>query len=180
MKYPKIYMAVLSFMVLTTMALAGTGVVYAETQHDVSVLMKKVESRERKVARLEGRAPAHVTAPAAPGEGNILTTGVEGVHVGGYVSTAYNLNTNGPLPDANGGVFVKGQLIFEKNNLHGNVGYELYNGNESDQSPLQATDCYWGTSDPVLVEKKIFHRRDDKRKSEVIYEPVAGKKREGF
>lgn len=85
-----------------------------------------------------------------------------------------DVTKNRAVPDgATGGVFVKGSLIFEKNNIFGNVGYQLYNGNSAELPTLKASDCYWGSDDPDNIEAAIFHSTDDERLGLVAFEPYA-------
>lgn len=75
--------------------------------------------------------------------------------------------------DANGGVFIVGYLYFERNNIHGNGGSQLYNGNEPESYSLSTTQCYWGTSDKSAISKLIVDGSDDPQLGKVSFEPFA-------
>jgi hypothetical protein len=71
----------------------------------------------------------------------------------------------------NGGVYVIGYLVFEQNNVYDNFGSQLFNGNESNSSPLVATNCYWGTSDDKAIAKQIIDVGDNPSLGKVTFEP---------
>jgi len=78
-----------------------------------------------------------------------------------------------PTGEGNGGVFIVGYLFFEQNNIHGNVGSQLYNGNEPESYALSASQCYWGTSDKNAISKLIVDGHDDPRLGKVMFEPFS-------
>jgi hypothetical protein len=80
-----------------------------------------------------------------------------------------------PSGDGNGGVFIVGYLYFEQNNIHGNVGSQLYNGNESEPEAyaLLAPQCYWGTADEGAISKLIVDGNDDPQLGMVSFEPFS-------
>jgi hypothetical protein len=77
--------------------------------------------------------------------------------------------------DGNGGVFIVGYLFFERNNIYGNSGSQLYNGNESDPRSysLLTTQCYWGTDDKGAISKLIVDGSDDPDLGMVSFEPFS-------
>jgi hypothetical protein len=80
-----------------------------------------------------------------------------------------------PTADGNGGVFIVGYLFFENNNIYGNTGSELYNGNEAQSYPLKVTQCYWGTDDKDKISKQIVDGNDKPELGEVTFEPYSEK-----
>ncbi len=82
----------------------------AIAQDDVELLVKKIQTLEQKVAQLEAKiamtehvAPSKSNASYEISNGEGLLKSVEDIHVGGYVSTSYNYDSNSPLPDASSG-----------------------------------------------------------------------------
>ena len=86
----------------------------------------------------------------------------------GSEGTAGDVAING---DDNGGVFIVGYLFFEHNNIYGNVGNQLYNGNESESYPLRTTQCFWGTDDKDVISKQIIDGDDNPKLGTVTFEP---------
>lgn len=87
---------------------AGAGAVLAD-EVDIQKLLDKISALESKVSQLEGRVsmkehpgPTKEVAPMQAPTGQGLVKSVEDIHLGGYLSTAYNLNTENPLADSNG------------------------------------------------------------------------------
>ena len=78
-----------------------------------------------------------------------------------------------PTDNGNGGVFIVGYMFFEQNNIHGNVGSQLYNGNESGSYDFYAADCYWGTASKEEISKLIVDGDDDPQLSKVTFEPFS-------
>lgn len=76
-----------------------------------------------------------------------------------------------PSNNDNGGVYVLGYLVFSENNIYGNTGSQLYNGNEAKSSPLVTENCYWGTTDKNSIEKKIIDGKDNPKLGQVTFEP---------
>ncbi|NIT35134.1 MAG: hypothetical protein GTN49_01320 [candidate division Zixibacteria bacterium] len=52
--------------------------------------------------------------------------------------------------------------------IWGNGSYDFYNGSSKN---VDATNCWWGTTTPTAIEKKIYDRKDDPTKGEVDYTP---------
>ncbi|NQU07403.1 MAG: hypothetical protein HQ583_02495, partial [Candidatus Abyssubacteria bacterium] len=78
-----------------------------------------------------------------------------------------------PDEKGNGGVFIVGYLFFEQNNIHGNAGSQLYNGNESESNPLFTPQCYWGTADKGAISRLIMDGHDDPQLGKVTFEPYS-------
>ena len=78
-----------------------------------------------------------------------------------------------PSGDGNGGVFIVGYLYFEQNNIHGNSGSQLYNGNEPESYSLLIAECYWGTDDKGAISKLIVDGNDDPKLGMVSFEPFS-------
>ena len=86
-----------------------------------------------------------------------------------------NTVTRNLTPDekGNGGVFIVGYLFFEQNNIHGNAGSQLYNGNESESKPLFTPQCYWGAADKGAISRLILDGHDDPQLGKVTFEPYS-------
>jgi hypothetical protein len=78
-----------------------------------------------------------------------------------------------PAKEGNGGVFILGYLFFERNNIYGNNGSQLYNGNESESYSLRVTGCYWGTDNKNAISKMIVDGNDRPELGEVTFEPFS-------
>lgn len=90
---------------------AVTGALHAE-EPNVQQLLIRMTALETKVSQLESRLamaghiePAKETAavPYAPPTSEGLVKTLEDIHLGGYLSSQYNLNMTSPLPDASSG-----------------------------------------------------------------------------
>jgi hypothetical protein len=98
---------------------------------------------------------------------NFWGTSIENeVFVGNTVTA-----NRGPSKNDNGGVYVIGYLVFEQNNIHDNLGSQLYNGNESDSAPLVAAQCYWGTSNGETIAGAIVDSEENPQLGKVTFEP---------
>ncbi len=99
-----------------------------------------------------------------------------GMSVENEVFTNNTVTSNLATPErGNGGVFVVGYLVFERNNIYGNAGSQLYNGNESQSSPLLTTDCYWGADNEETISKQIVDGDDDPGLGKVNFESFSAK-----
>ncbi|RJP74287.1 MAG: hypothetical protein C4532_02920 [Candidatus Abyssobacteria bacterium SURF_17] len=78
-----------------------------------------------------------------------------------------------PSEQDNGGVFVVGYLLFEENNIFGNMGSQLYNGNEAEAPPLTTVNCYWGSADENAIAQEILDGDDNPMLSKVTYTPFS-------
>ncbi len=69
-----------------------------------------------------------------------------------------------------GGIKTIGSCHIEVNysDLCYNVTYNFYNGSPNN---VDATNCWWGTTTPAVIERKIYDRKDDPSKGEVDYTP---------
>jgi hypothetical protein len=76
-------------------------------------------------------------------------------------------------PAENGGVYLNGSMIFEYNQIYGNEGIQLYNGNPADRPPLTAPHCYWGTTQAAQIEAAIRDATDDPDLARVLFKPFA-------
>ncbi|MBI4831557.1 MAG: right-handed parallel beta-helix repeat-containing protein [Candidatus Lindowbacteria bacterium] len=95
-----------------------------------------------------------------------------GMSIENEVFTQNTVNKNSGLSEKdNGGVFVVGYLIFERNNIYGNSGSQLYNGNEAQTAPFVASECYWGADDEKTISKNIVDERVDPKLGKVTFEP---------
>ncbi|RLD17438.1 MAG: hypothetical protein DRI36_03780, partial [Caldiserica bacterium] len=65
-------------------------------------------------------------------------------------------------------VETKFQLICEYNNIFGNTPYEL---NWQSSIPLEAKNNWWGTTDNVQIEERIYHYVDNSSLGQVNYTP---------
>jgi hypothetical protein len=52
--------------------------------------------------------------------------------------------------------------------IRGNGTYDFYNGSANN---VDATNCWWGTTTPAVIEQTIYDRKDDPSKGEVDYTP---------
>ncbi|MBI5114959.1 right-handed parallel beta-helix repeat-containing protein [Candidatus Poribacteria bacterium] len=97
-----------------------------------------------------------------------------GASIENEVFTQNTVSANTGLSDEdNGGVFVVGYLIFERNNIYGNSGTQLYNGNEAPASPFVASECYWGTTDENTIRREIAGGHLNPQLGEVTFTPFA-------
>lgn len=58
---------------------------------------------------------------------------------------------------------------FVRNNISGNIGYDLLNGTTE---PIQAGQNWWGTADEETIRGRILDRSQDAAKGEVVISPV--------
>jgi len=58
---------------------------------------------------------------------------------------------------------------FVRNNISGNIGYDLFNGTAE---PIQAGQNWWGTADEEAIRVRILDRSQDATKGEVVIRPV--------
>lgn len=72
-----------------------------------------------------------------------------------------------------GGIYLNGELTFNRNSIFENSGYQLYNGNSADHPALDALDCYWGSARTEDIFKAIFDGSDDPRFAIVNFKPFA-------
>ncbi len=99
---------------LLVMTLTGWGSAYA-ADIDTQRLLDKISALESKVSQLETKVSmqGHITpekqVPMTAPTGGGLLKSVEDIHVGGYIETGYNLNTNSP--NANTGATVGGSTV---------------------------------------------------------------------
>ncbi len=97
-----------------------------------------------------------------------------GVSVDNEVFTKNTVTQNvAPSNEQNGGVFIVGYLVFENNNIFGNEGSQLYNGNDSKGVALLALDCYWGVDEKTKVSDEIVDGEDDPGLGKVKFEPFS-------
>jgi len=111
---------------------------------------------------------------AASGFGGAIYINFWGASIENEAFTGNTITGNEvPTADGNGGVFIVGYMFFEQNNIHGNVGSQLYNGNESESYDFNAADCYWGTANKGDISKLIVDGDDDPQLSKVTFEPFS-------
>jgi hypothetical protein len=59
-------------------------------------------------------------------------------------------------------------LTVNYSDIRGNGSYDFYNGSPNN---VDATNCWWGTTTPTVIEQKIYDRKDDPTKGDVDYTP---------
>ncbi|MBM3242012.1 hypothetical protein FJZ31_37550 [Candidatus Poribacteria bacterium] len=91
--------------------------------------------------------------------------------IGGSPTDANHIENN-----AGDAVWISGNPAFNYNDVYGNynevykTGYELINGSNS---PIDATNCYWGTTDEAKIEAEIYHKPDNPSLGLVTYKPFS-------
>ena len=95
----------------------------------------------------------------------------------GYEDVTHNIITGNSASTvkANGGAFISGNPNFNYNRLTGNRGFALLCGNPEGSSPVDAKNCYWGTSNKSAIRKKIYDGHLDKKKGIVEFIPFLKK-----
>lgn len=85
--------------------LASSTVLADSPMADNSKLMDKISALESKIAQLESKIASQPRAVVAEAPASSMGGGgfADGVNVGGYVSTGYNINWLSPNPDGNSG-----------------------------------------------------------------------------
>jgi len=103
----------------------------------------------------------------------IENNGHTGIHVG-YGDTLIQLNRV-----VNNGVYAievnvpsGASVSIRMNNIYGGPGVEYYVRNHDDND-IDASNNYWGTTDTLLIDDKIYDYYDDIELGKVKYEPVA-------
>ncbi len=97
-----------------------------------------------------------------------------GISIENEVFTGNTVTENlAPSGERNGGVYIVGHLVFAQNNINGNIGSQLYNGNTSDSPSLSASECYWGATEADAIAKLIVDGQDDPALGNVDFEPFA-------
>ncbi len=66
-------------------------------------------------------------------------------------------------------------LQISRNNIWGNEKYNIAMSRET-ASGVDALDNWWGTTDPLKIEKKFFDKRTDTSLGLITYEPFLGAK----
>ena len=70
-----------------------------------------------------------------------------------------------------GGVCLNGSMVFEGNEIFGNEGLQLRNGNAAAEGDFSAPGCYWGGKTPLEIDQAIYDQKDDAKLSRIVYEP---------
>ena len=81
----------------------------------------------------------------------------------------------GNLADDTGGVYLNGSMVFEKNAIYKNQGFQLRNGNSAKEEEFIAPNCYWGVAARDEIDRGIHDHKDDPRLSRIVYEPFLTK-----
>jgi hypothetical protein len=118
--------------------------------------------------RLVGNV-AGIQASGGTIQGNLVanSTGV-GLEINGDVSVSNNTFTGNT---GNTIVINSGTPIIQDNNLEGNTGaYDIENLTTND---IQASNNWWGTTEPYPISLRIYDYDDDYNLGEVVYQPVA-------
>ena len=80
-------------------------------------LLDKISSLESKVSRLEGKAAMPATSPT-PVSGGSYVNNSDGINLGGYVSSGYNVNWLSPNPNGDSAVPTAGTVDINGNNTN--------------------------------------------------------------
>lgn len=72
-----------------------------------------------------------------------------------------------------GGIYLNGSMVFEGNQILQNEGIQLYNANPAEHAPLEAKNCYWGTTRVADILAGILDGRKDPTLAQVEFEPFA-------
>ena len=62
-------------------------------------------------------------------------------------------------------------MAFNHNNIYSNTGYEVYNNNPQGSPDINATNCYWGTTNESIIQEEIYDWFDDASLGIVDYSP---------
>jgi len=102
-------------------------------------------------------------------EGVVALAGIKsGSVIGGSMDSANLIADN-----TGSGILIWGELELNYNDIYNNTRFELEFRNYPSEGSLDATNCYWGTTDESIIEDEIWDQRDDPKFALVYYKPFS-------
>jgi hypothetical protein len=96
---------------------------------------------------------------------------LENLNTGSMVGGTSPQDANVIKDNIGDGVYIKGNLTLNYNDIYGNAGFSLVCGNPAGADPIDARNCYWGGKKKSVAEGVIWDGLDDPDLGLVTYEP---------